>query len=75
MVKHGERKNSFAVNSDPNSYSKCNTDTYFYPNANTDLDRSRTPTSAPMSQQWRQGELLRLCKVLQPFPSRCESRV
>ena len=53
MVKHGERKNSFAVNSDPNSYSKCNTDTntYFYPNANTDLDRSRTPTSAPMSQQ------------------------
>jgi hypothetical protein len=42
LVKYGERKNSFAVNSDPNSYSKCNTDT----NAYTDSDpSSHTPRS------------------------------
>ena len=38
-------------NADPDCNTKSYTNTYFYPNANTDLDRSRTPTSAPMSQQ------------------------
>ena len=42
MVKYGERKDSCAVNSDPNSYSKCNTDTnansYSHPNADPDCN-------------------------------------